>query len=64
MADPGFPVECQPRRGGIDSRGSYVSKILYFETKESGTLRGAYAGDTLKGAITLEPPVIFGITQR
>ena len=30
----------RPRRGRIDSRGSYVSKILYVETKESGPLGG------------------------
>ena len=35
VTDPGFPV------GGVnlvDSRGGYVSKILYVETKESGPL--------------------------
>ena len=38
VADPGFPVGgCRPRRGGVDSRGSYVLKILYVEKKESGT---------------------------
>ena len=37
VADPGFR---RPRRGGIDSRGSYISKILYAKTKESGPLRG------------------------
>ena len=26
--------------GGVDSRGSYISKILYVETKESGPLGG------------------------
>ena len=38
VADPGFPVGGrQPRGvGGADSRGGYVSKILYVETKESG----------------------------
>ena len=30
--------------GGVDSRGSYVSKILYVKTKELGPLRGARAG--------------------
>ena len=30
----------RPRRGGIDSRGSYVSKILYVDMKESGPLGG------------------------
>ena len=33
MADPGFPVG---GGGGVDSRGGYVSKFLYVETKESG----------------------------
>ena len=32
VADSGFPV------GGVDSRGSYLLKILYVETKESGPL--------------------------
>ena len=36
VADPGFPVG----GGGVDSRGSYVSKILYVKTKESGPLGG------------------------
>ena len=36
MADPGFPVGRGINLiGGIDSRGGYVSKILYVETKES-----------------------------
>ena len=30
----------QPRRGGANSRGGYVSKILYVKTKESGPLGG------------------------
>ena len=30
--------------GGVDSRGGYLSKILYVETKESGLLEGACAG--------------------
>ena len=29
-----------PWGGGVDSRGGYVSKILYVKTKESGPLRG------------------------
>ena len=28
------------RKGGVDSRGGYVSKILYVKTKESGPLGG------------------------
>ena len=30
--------------GDVDSRGGYVSKILYVETKESGPLRGCALG--------------------
>ena len=43
MANPGFPVGRgrRPRRGGVDSRGGYVLKILYVETKESGPFGGA-----------------------
>ena len=29
--------------GGVDSRGGYVSKILYVKTKELGPLRGGRA---------------------
>ena len=29
-----------PRRGAVDSRGGYVSKILYVKMKESGPLGG------------------------
>ena len=36
MADPGFPVGgAWTSKGGMDSRGGYVSKILYVKTKES-----------------------------
>ena len=42
MTDPGFPVGGrQPRSGGANSRGSYISKDLYVKTKESGPLGGA-----------------------
>ena len=41
VADPGFPVGGRgPRRGGVDSRGSYVSKNLYVKMRESGPLGG------------------------
>ena len=30
--------------GAVDSRGGYVSQILYVKTKESGPLGGACAG--------------------
>ena len=37
VADPRFPIGGRgPRKGGVDSRGGYVSKILYVEKKESG----------------------------
>ena len=29
--------------GGVDSRGSYISKILYVKTKELGPLGGVHA---------------------
>ena len=33
VADPGFPVGGRrSRRGGADSQGGYVSKILYVKT--------------------------------
>ena len=32
--------------GGVDSRGGYVSKILYVETKESGPVGGGRAPGT------------------
>ena len=42
VADPGFPVggTWTSKGGDVDSRGGYVSKILYVETKESGPLGG------------------------
>ena len=34
VADPGFPVGgCGPRRGGVDSRGGYVSKFCMLKRK-------------------------------
>ena len=43
VTDPGFPMGGRgPRRGGVDFRGGYVSKILYVETKESGPLGGVH----------------------
>ena len=54
--DPGFPVGgCQPRRGGTNSRGGYVSKILYVKTKESGPL-----GGHTPAALPLDPPLHMG----
>ena len=43
VVDPGFPARGggrRPCRGGVDSRGGYVLKILYVEMKESGPLGG------------------------
>ena len=43
VSDPGFPVGGRrPGRRGADSRGGYVLKIFYVETKESGPLRGVH----------------------
>ena len=39
--------------GGVDSRGGYVSKILYVKTKELGPLEGGRA----PGAPPLDPPM-------
>ena len=48
MADPGFPVgggvAVDLVGGGVDSRGGYISKILYVKTKESGPLGGRAVG--------------------
>ena len=42
---PGFPVGGGRNLvGGVDSRGGYVSKILYVETKESGPRGGGAPG--------------------
>ena len=43
--------------GDLDSRGSYISKILYVKTKESGPLVG-YAPGT-----PLDPPMCPSIMQ-
>ena len=52
MADPGYSVGGrETRRGDVDSRGSYVSKILYVKTKESGPFGG------VPGAHPLDPPM-------
>ena len=40
----------RPRRGGVDSQGGYVSKILCVETKESGPLRGRASGTPPRSA--------------
>ena len=53
MADPGFPVGggVDLVGGGVDSRGSYVLKILYVKTKELGPLGGARAPPRSANAI-------------
>ena len=39
VADPGFPVgRLRPRKRRDRLQGSYVAKILYVKTKESGPL--------------------------
>ena len=38
--------------GGVDSQGSYISKILYVKMKELGPLGGVCAGHT-----PLDPPM-------
>ena len=46
VADPGFPVGgAWTSWGGVDFRGSYISKILYAKTKESGPLGGRAPGN-------------------
>ena len=53
VADPGFPVWGGIdliEGAGIDSRGRYVSKILYIETKESGSLGGRALGTPPRSA--------------
>ena len=47
MADPGFPMGgINHIVRGVDSRGSYVLKILYDEMKESGLLGGGDVSGT------------------
>ena len=54
MADPGFPVGVFDLvAGGVDSRGGYISKILYVEMKESGPLGG------VRWARPIDPPMIL-----
>ena len=48
-----------PCRGGVDSWGGYVSKILYVKTRESGPLRGRAPGTPL-----LDPPMAMMAHQR
>ena len=40
--------------GGVDSRGGYVSKILYVKTKELGPLGGR---------APLDPPMVMGVSK-
>ena len=57
VADPGFPIGgvdlVGGGGGGVDSRGSYVSKILYVKMKESGPLGG------VRHARPLDPPMLL-----
>ena len=62
MAHPGFPVGegREPHTGGgVDSRGGYVSKILYVKMKESGPLGGMCRPHPLDST----PPTLLCIHQ-
>ena len=60
MADPGFPKGGRgPRRGGMDSRIGYVSKILHVEMKESGPLGGVLGARPLRSANVITTDYIF-----
>ena len=48
------------RRGGADSQGSNISKILYVETKESGSLRGRAPGTPPRSANAFSRSAIRG----
>ena len=55
VADPGFPVGGRrPRRGDVDPRGGYVTKILYVKMKESGPV----VGGVRRARPPLNPPMI------
>ena len=55
MADPGFPVGGrEPRKGGVDSRGGYVSKILYVQNERMWTLVG---GGLRRASANVDPPI-------
>ena len=55
VADPGFPPwgAWTLWGGGVDSRGGYVSKILYVKTKESGPL----GGGVRRASANVDPPM-------
>ena len=56
VADPRFPIGARgPRRGGMESQGGYVSKILYVETKESGPL----GGGVCRACPSLDSPMTY-----
>ena len=44
-----------PRKGGMDTRGGYISKILYVKTKESGPL----GRRDVRRVRPLDPPLLF-----
>ena len=46
--------------GGVDSRGGYVSKILYVKTKESGPLGGV----RLVSAYVDLPMIMLSLNQK
>ena len=47
-----FPWAGRGPLWGVDSRGSYISNILYVKTKESGHL-----GEACAGHASLDPPM-------
>ena len=61
VADTGFPMGGRPlRRGGADSRGGFVLKILFVETKESGPL----GWGTCAGHAPLDPPMHWHVVLK
>ena len=59
MADPGFPVGGHGPRGGgigVDSRGGYVSKILYVKRKNLDPWGG---GSVRRASANVDPPMFM-----
>ena len=56
VVDPGFPVV---GGGGVDSRGGYISKILYIKMKESGPSGGVRQSRPLDPPMLLRDPSSF-----
>ena len=55
VADPGVPLGGIDLvgRGGVDSQGSYISKIIYVEMKESGPLGGGVPTRSANASLNL-----------